>query len=149
MHDLRLALRTLRATPGVSAVAILSLALGIGANTAVFSLVDSLLLLKLPIIEPERLVMLSTGPGDEHRAVQQLDSRSGPRDTRPPLTAFVRGRFRGGARWASAERRGPWTDNSSAAITSRCSACGRLSGDRSCRIDDVPGGGPDGVVAVD
>ena len=41
-QDLRIAVRTLRATPIVSAVVILSLALGIGANTAIFSLVDGL-----------------------------------------------------------------------------------------------------------
>ena len=60
MHDLRLAVRALRATPVVSTVAALSLALGIGANTAIFSLVNSLLLRTLPVPEPERLVIMTT-----------------------------------------------------------------------------------------
>jgi putative ABC transport system permease protein len=58
MADLRDAFRALRATPVVSAVAMLSLALGIGANTAIFSLFDSLMLRTLPVREPQRLVML-------------------------------------------------------------------------------------------
>ena len=56
VHDVRLALRQLNAAPLVSAVAILSLALGIGANTALFSIVNSLLLRPLPVHEPEQLV---------------------------------------------------------------------------------------------
>ena len=60
MDDLRLAVRQLRASPVISAVAILSLALGIGANTAIFSLVNSLVLRPLPVVEPERLVLLSS-----------------------------------------------------------------------------------------
>jgi putative ABC transport system permease protein len=59
MQDLGLAFRALRATPIVTAVAVLSLALGIGANTAIFSLVNSLILRTLPVADPERLVMLS------------------------------------------------------------------------------------------
>ena len=50
---------SLRATPIVTAVAILSLALGIGANTAIFSLVDSLILRALPVVEPQRLAVIS------------------------------------------------------------------------------------------
>jgi putative ABC transport system permease protein len=62
MTDLRDALRALRATPIVSAVAILSLALGIGANTAIFSLVNALMLRSLPVREPQQLVQVLTGP---------------------------------------------------------------------------------------
>jgi len=56
--DLRLALRGLRRNPLFASVAILSLALGIGANTAIFTLIDQILLRKLPVTAPEQLVML-------------------------------------------------------------------------------------------
>jgi len=56
--DLRLALRGLRRSPLFATVAILSLALGIGANTAIFTLIDQMLLRKLPVVAPEQLVML-------------------------------------------------------------------------------------------
>jgi putative ABC transport system permease protein len=56
--DLRLALRGLRRSPLFATVAILSLALGIGANTAIFTLIDQILLRKLPVKNPEQLVML-------------------------------------------------------------------------------------------
>ena len=58
LGDLRLALRGLRRSPLFSAVAILSLALGIGANTAIFTLIDQILLRQLPVTHPEQLVML-------------------------------------------------------------------------------------------
>src|SRR4051812_19698325 len=62
MTDLRDALRALKSTPVVTAVAVLSLALGIGANTAIFSLVNALMLRDLPVRDPDRLVqvMLTT-----------------------------------------------------------------------------------------
>src|SRR5260221_6574134 len=56
--DLRLAIRGLRRSPLFAAVAILSLALGIGANAAIFTLIDQILLRKLPVAAPEQLVML-------------------------------------------------------------------------------------------
>src|SRR4029079_6172455 len=62
MTDLRDAFRALRATPVVSAIAILSLALGIGANTAIFSIVNALMLRALPVQEPRQLVQVLTGP---------------------------------------------------------------------------------------
>src|SRR5687767_6123620 len=56
--DLRLALRGLRRSPLFATVAIFSLALGIGANTAIFTLIDQMLLRKLPVKAPDELVML-------------------------------------------------------------------------------------------
>jgi putative ABC transport system permease protein len=58
MSDLRLAVRGLRRSPLFSIVAILSLALGIGANTAIFTLLDQVLLRRLPVKRPDELVML-------------------------------------------------------------------------------------------
>lgn len=62
MRQITLALRMLRKTPFVTAVAVLSLALGIGANAAIYSLFDQMLIRSLPVQEPERLVNL-TAPG--------------------------------------------------------------------------------------
>ena len=60
LQDFRLAIRTLRATPVVTFAAVLSLALGIGANTAIFSLVDRLVLRSLPVRDPARLALVAT-----------------------------------------------------------------------------------------
>jgi hypothetical protein len=56
--DLRYCFRTLIKTPGFTAVAVLSIAFGIGANTAVFSLVNAVLFKPLPVDRPDRLAAL-------------------------------------------------------------------------------------------
>ena len=62
--DVRYAFRMLRVNPGFTAVAILSLAIGVGANTAMFSLADAMLLRPLPVERPQRLIAL--GSSDSH-----------------------------------------------------------------------------------
>src|SRR5258708_23687627 len=59
LQDFRYSVRTLRKSPVFLAVAVLSLALGIGANTAIFTLINQLILQPLPVKDPEQLVMLA------------------------------------------------------------------------------------------
>src|SRR5262245_26745176 len=67
-RDVRLACRTLAASPVVTLAAIASLALGIGANTAIFSVVNGLLLRTLPVKDPGRLALITDSRTDHVRA---------------------------------------------------------------------------------
>ena len=80
LQDLRYAVRTMMARPGFTAVAIISLALGIGANTAIFSLWHGVLRAALPVVQkPDELLML-TDPGEAGSLTGRWESRTdGPR----------------------------------------------------------------------
>src|ERR1700678_4384702 len=61
--DLRYSLRLLAKSPGFTAIAILSLALGVGANTAIFTLINDLMIKQLPVGQPDQLVSLGEDAG--------------------------------------------------------------------------------------
>ena len=143
-QDVRYGIRFLRRSPGFTAVAILSLALGIGANTAIFSLLDSLLLRSLPVRQADRLVQIA--PGHERR------------DWTNPLWEQIRDRsdvFAGAGAWS--DSRFNLSDGGEARYVNGMFASGGLFrvlgvmpvlGRGIQKADDRPGGGPDGPVAV-
>src|SRR6187402_640441 len=83
--DLKYALRGLRRSPLFTTVAILSLALGVGANSAIFTLMDQVLLRKLPVSHPEQLVML-------YQQGQHMGSNMGARMHSYPLYQDLKAR---------------------------------------------------------
>jgi putative ABC transport system permease protein len=151
MHDLRLAVRALRATPIVSLVAVLSLALGIGANTAIFSLVDSLLLRPLPVADPQRLVTI-TSPSALRMGLREGIGWKWEWWDRLRRHAQA---FDGAIAWSSAHINlapaGP-IDQADLLVASGAyfTTLGvrALLGRTFTAADDVHGGGPDGPVAV-
>jgi predicted permease len=73
VHDLRFGLRTLRKSPGFTAVVVVTLALGIGANTAVFTVIDAVMLRSLPVPNPDELYRL----GDNNNCCIEVGTQNG------------------------------------------------------------------------
>jgi putative ABC transport system permease protein len=74
IQDLKFGWRTLRRSPGFTAIALATLAIGIGANTAIFSFVNGVMLKPLPYSEPERIVqVLEKPPGGGHNGISTLN----------------------------------------------------------------------------
>ena len=151
MDDFRLSIRALRASPIVSLVAALSLALGIGANTAIFSLVDGMLLRALPVAEPQRLVTISSdeairfgfkaGVGWSYAMWDGLRQRSQPFDG---ALAWSNQRFNLATGGESQPVDGLVTSGDFFTVLGVKAALGRTY----TAGDDVRGGGPSGPVVV-
>jgi predicted permease len=97
LNDFRLAVRSMSRTPALAAAAIVTLALGIGANTAIFSLVQALLLRTLPVASPQQLYFVAHGSGDDfsqssnYRWLERVQQRS---DVFAGVTAYTHRLFK-------------------------------------------------------
>ena len=81
LRDVRHSVRTLRQSPGFTAVAVLTLAIGIGANTAIFSFVDAMLLKPLPYPDADRIVrVMEKPPRGERNGISTLNFLDWQRD---------------------------------------------------------------------
>src|SRR5262249_26939772 len=144
MSNLRDAIRALNATPVVSLVAILSLALGIGANTAIFSILDSLMLKSLPVKAPDRLAVVGTGRGQDSWTYPIWEQIRDRRDLFEGTFAYSSARFNLSRSAQTEYVDGFWGSGRIFDVLGVPSILGRTFTD----ADDRRGGGPDGAVAV-
>jgi predicted permease len=147
VRDLRFAVRQMRQTPIVSGVALLSLALGIGANVAIFSLVNALMLKPLPVHDPDRLVILGyegvRGPNTSMTNPQWEYVRD-HQDVLVGVGAYGNPRFNLNAGGETRNAQGLFVSGRFFDTLGVTAHIGRLF----TADDDRRGGGPDGPVAV-
>jgi putative ABC transport system permease protein len=144
-RDVRLACRALRATPVVTAVAVTSLALGIGANTAIFSVINSLLLRTLPVRDPGSLVLItdnSTHVRVWSYAVWILIGQRPELFERSAAWSFTRFNLASGGETQFVD--GLWASGSFFDTLGVPALVGRTFSE----VDDRLGGGPDGPVVM-
>jgi putative ABC transport system permease protein len=139
--DWRDAWRSLCATPLVTILAVLSLALGIGASTAMFSILNSLLLKSLPVSEPQRLVLLD---GDSWTNPIWEEIRAHEREIAGGAFAWSTERFDLSSSGETDAVDGIYASGAMFDVLGVPAVRGRMF----TTADDVRGGGPDGAVAV-
>ena len=144
MSDLRDAFRGLRASPIVSLVAILSLALGIGANTAIFSILDALLLRSLPVKDPQQLALIGVTSNNRSWTNPIWESIRERQDLFSGAFAWSTTRFNLASGGQAEMVDGLWASGAYFDTLRVPAILGRTFS----TADDRRGGGPDGPVAV-
>ena len=144
MTDIRDAFRALTATPIVTLVAVLSLALGIGANTAIFSILDSLMLRSLPVKDPARLAVLGSGGNRDSWTYPIWEQVRERPDLFDGALAYSSSRFNLSSTAQTEYVDGFWGSGRVFDVLGVPAILGRTF----TEADDRRGGGPDGPVAV-
>jgi predicted permease len=145
-QDVRYAIRTMKISPGFTATAVLSLALGIGANTAIFSLIDALMLRWLPVRDPQELVQLTLvsrgqnyAPSLSYPVIRELAAQ---RDIFSGAFGFTAATLNSGPPEAVESTTGAWVTGDFYETLGLAPVAGRLL----TRDDDNPGARPVAVI---
>ena len=144
-RDVQYAVRTLRNAPGFTLVAVLTLALGIGANTAIFGLIDALMLRQLPVRDPNQLLVLTRIQGaqsGEHFSYPQVNYLAEQDDLFAGLAGFAADTFNIGPFDVRETTAGAWVTGEYYRTLGLTPIAGRLLGPD----DDRPGAPPAAVI---
>ena len=149
-HDVRLALRMVRRSPGFTATIALTLALGIGANAAIFGVINSLLLRPLPVADPSRLVTISSDSAIARGQAGVPWSFAMWEELQPHASLFDGAFAWTPARFDLAERgeRQPVAGIFASGGYFAALGVAAIRGRTFTPADDRPGGGADGAVAI-
>ena len=149
-HDVRLALRMVRRSPGFTATIALTLALGIGANAAIFGVINSLLLRPLPVADPDRLVTISSDAAIARGQAGVPWSFAMWKEVQPHAALFDGAFAWTPARFDLAERgeRQPVAGIFASGRYFETLGVAAIRGRTFMPADDQPGAGPDGPVAI-